>query len=322
MTFLDVPRLALLLIPVGLIAAYLIIQRVRQRTLVRFTNLDLLASVAPSRPGWQRHIPAAALVVAIGLMVVGLAHPARVVRTPRQKATVVLTLDTSGSMIANDVRPSRLGAAQQAARNFVSALPPGVQLGLVQFSTTASVRVAPTTDRSTVLAAINALTAGGGTATGTALDLALEAINSVPRASNGQPVPAAIVLMSDGSPTIGNADESPLQAVDTAAAAAKRAGVKINTIAYGTQDGAISFGNNIVPVPSDPAAMAAIAKTTGGHTFTATTASQLKSVYSAIGRAVGFDVHRKDVGAWFTFLAFVVAVLAAVAALFWTQRMV
>ncbi|HEX9530187.1 MAG TPA: VWA domain-containing protein [Acidimicrobiales bacterium] len=320
MTFLDLSRLALLLVPAGLVVAYLLVQRVRARTLVRFTNVDLLASVAPRRPGWQRHIPAAALVAALALMVVGLAHPARVVRTPRQKATVVLTLDTSGSMIADDVSPTRLGAAQQAARTFVQALPPGVQLGLVKFESTAEVLVSPTTDRATVLAAINQLTASGGTATGDGLDLALQAINTVPRAANGKPVPAAIVLMSDGVPMIGHGGLSPSEAVAAAAASARQQGVKVHTIAYGTQEGAIRFGDRVVAVPSDPAAMAAIASATGGHTFSARSSGQLKSVYRAIGRAVGYDVHRKDVAAWFTVLAFVVAALAAAAALYWTQR--
>lgn len=322
MTFVDPVRLALLLLPVGLIGAYLAVQRLRQRSLMRFTSVDLLASVAPRRPGWQRHIPAAALVLAVALLAVGLAHPATVVRTPRQRATVMLTLDTSGSMIADDVRPSRLGAAQDAARRFVSALPRGVQLGLVQFSTTASVLVTPTTDRATVLAAIDSLRAGGGTATGPALQLALQAITSVPRAANGRPVPAAIVLMSDGSPTIGAGDQTPQEAVAGAARAARDAGVKVNTIAYGTRDGTISVGGREIAVPSDPEAMAAIASATGGHSFTATTSGQLRSVYDAIGRAVGYDVHHKDVASWFSVLAFIMAVVAAVAALFWTQRMV
>jgi Ca-activated chloride channel family protein len=255
-------------------------------------------------------------------LVLSFAQPARAIRTPKQRATVVLTLDISGSMIANDVTPSRLGAAQQAARNFVHALPPGVQLGLVSFSTHAKVLVPPTTDRTTVVAAIDSLQAGGGTATADAIQLSLEAIAALPPSADGKPAPAAIVLMSDGSPTVGTGDQSPQQAVGNATAAAKQANVKINTIAYGTQDGVAVIQGRAIAVPSDPAAMAAIASGSGGQTFTAKSAGQLKSVYNQIGRAVGYDVHRHEITAWFTGLALALAVLAAIFALIWTQRVV
>ncbi len=176
MTFLASGRLVLLLAPVALLVAYLLVQRSRRRVAVRFTSVELLASVAPRRSGWQRHVASAALLGALILLVLGFAQPARVERTPKQRATVVLTLDISGSMISGDVVPSRLAAAQQAARGFVNALPTGVQLGLVSFATSANVLVPPTSDRSAVLAAINNLQAGGGTATADALLLSLKSI--------------------------------------------------------------------------------------------------------------------------------------------------
>jgi Ca-activated chloride channel family protein len=289
---------------------------------VRFTSVDLLASVAPRRSGWQRHIPAGALLAALALLVIGFAQPARALRTPRQRATVVLTLDVSGSMVASDVAPSRLAAAQQAARGFVGALPPGVQLGLVSFAGTANVLVPPTADRSTIVAAINGLRAGGGTATGDAIALSLDAINALPVGADGKKAPAAIVLMSDGSPTVGRNGQSPAQAVSAAATAAKQAGVRINTIAFGTQEGEIVQGGRAIAVPWDPAAMAQIASDSGGRTFTAQTASQLKSVYSQIGRVVGYDVHRHEITAWFTGVALAFVIGAAVSALIWTQRIV
>jgi Ca-activated chloride channel family protein len=197
-----------------------------------------------------------------------------------------------------------------------------VQLGLVSFSTGARVLVAPTTDRTTVLAAINGLQAGGGTATADAIDLSLKAIAALPRGADGKAAPAAVVLMSDGSPTIGIGDQSPQQSVDDETAAAKQAGVKINTIAYGTQVGFIVVRGQTIAVPSDPAAMAAIASGSGGQTFTAQSAGQLKSVYNQIGRAVGYDVHRHEITAWFTGIALALAILSAVFALIWTQRVV
>jgi Ca-activated chloride channel homolog len=320
MTFLASWRLIILIGPVALFVAYLMVQRSRRRVAVRFTSVDLLASVAPRRSGWQRHVASVALLLALILLVLAFAEPARVERTPKQQATVVLTLDISGSMIANDVSPSRLGAAQTAARDFVNALPPGVKLGLISFSTSASVLVPPTADRSSVLSAINSLQAGGGTATGEALTLALNTISAVPKGAGGKPVPAAIVLMSDGAPTIGLNGESPLQSVVDAAAAAKQDAVKIDTIAFGTQDGTVTIEGETIAVPSDPAAMAQIAADSGGETFTAQSAEQLKSVYHQIGRVVGYDVHRHEITAWFTGLGLIVAALAGVAGLLWTQR--
>jgi Ca-activated chloride channel family protein len=128
--------------------------------------------------------------------------------------------------------------------------------------------------------------------------------------------------MSDGTPTIGRADQSPAAAVTAATAAAKQAGVPISTIAFGTQGGTVDIQGQVIAVPSDPAAMAQIAADSGGHTFTAETAGQLKSVYKQIGRAVGYDVHRRDITIWFTGAALIMAMLAAGAALVWNQRLV
>lgn len=320
MTFLSGWRLAFLAAPLALVVAYVLAQRSRQKAAVRFTSVGMLASVAPRRPGWQRHLPTAALIAAMVLLIVGFAQPARAVRTPKQRATVILVLDTSGSMIAGDVSPSRLAAAQLGARNFATALPSGVQLGLESFSSGSRMLVAPTTDRSSVLAAIDALTAGGGTATGDAITMALSAIKALPPAADGKPAPAAIVLMSDGSPTIGTGDATPEQSAEDAATAAGQAGVKIHTIAYGTTNGVVDIGGQSIPVPADPAAMARIAGLSGGQTFTAATASQLRSVYDQIGRAVGYDTHRREITAWFTGLGLLLAVGAAAGALVWTQR--
>jgi Ca-activated chloride channel family protein len=320
MTFLASWRLLLLLVPAALLVAYLLAQRARRKVAVRFTSVDLLASVAPRRSGWQRHVASVTLLGALILLVLGFAQPARVERTPKQRATVVLTLDISGSMIANDVAPTRLAAAQEAARQFVNALPSGVQLGLVSFSTSASVLVSPTSDRSSVLAAINSLQPGGGTATGDAILLALSTVTTVPAGADGKVAPGAIVLMSDGSPTIGHNGGSPQQSVADASAAANQAGVKVDTIAFGTQDGTVTIAGQTLSVPSDPAAMAQIASATGGQTFTAQSADQLKSVYHQIGRVVGYDVHRHEITAWFTGIALVVVAAAGVASLLWTQR--
>jgi Ca-activated chloride channel homolog len=321
-TFLASWRLVFIAAPVILLLAYLLAQRSRRKAAVRFSSVDLLASVAPKRPGWQRHVPTAAFLSALVVFVLAFAQPARLISVPKQRATVVLTLDTSGSMIATDVAPSRLAAAQQAARQFVKALPPGVQIGLVDFSTNASVLAAPTSDRSTILAAIDSLQAGGGTATAAAIKLSVQAITSVPAGKGGQKAPGAIVLMSDGSPTIGENGLSPSDSVTTEAAAAKAAGVKINTIAFGTSNGTITVQGEVIPVPADPTAMAQIASASGGRTFTAQSADQLKSVYSEVGRVVGYNVQHRDITAWFIGAALVLMIAAAAGALTWNQRLV
>jgi Ca-activated chloride channel family protein len=322
MTFLVSWRLAFIAVPVVLLCTYLLAQRSRRQAAVRFSSVDLLASVAPKRPGWQRHVPAAVFLGALVVFVLAFAQPARLISTPKQRATVVLTLDTSGSMVATDVSPTRLAAAQQAARDFVNALPAGVQIGLVDFSTTASVLAAPTSDRATVVAAINGLSAGGGTATAAAIKLSVQTVTSVPVGKTGQKAPGTMVLMSDGSPTIGENGMTAAASVATEAAAAKASGVKINTIAFGTPNGTVTIQGEVIPVPADPAAMAQIASATGGRTFSAQSADQLKSVYNEIGRVVGYNVEHRDITAWFIGVALALMVAAAGAALTWNQRLV
>jgi Ca-activated chloride channel family protein len=322
MTFLASWRLVFIVAPLVLLAAYLVAQYSRRRAAVRFSSVDLLASVAPRRPAWQRHLPAAAFLAAVVIFVFAFAQPARLIRTPKQRATVVLTLDTSGSMVATDVTPNRLAAAQEAARNFVQALPKGIQVGLVSFSTGAAVDVAPTSDRASLLAAINGLQAGGGTATAAAINLSLQTIKSVPVAKGNKQAPGTIVLMSDGSPTIGENGISPIASATSEASAAKAAGVKVNTIAFGTPNGTVTIQGETIPVPADPATMAQIASSSGGRTFSAQSASQLKSVYNEIGRAVGYDVQYRDITEWFLGIALIMLIAAAGGTLVWSQRLV
>lgn len=321
MTFTEPGRLLLLLAPVALLVAYVVAQRSRQRAALRFSSVELLASVAPRRSGWQRHLPAAALLAAIAVLALAVAGPAMVVRQTRERAIVVLSLDTSPSMTSADVPPSRLAAAQEEARRFVRELPEGFEVGLVQFAERAYVLVTPTGDRTAVLAAIDSLQVFPGTATGEGINLSLAAIAALPEASRN--APAAIVLMSDGTPTVsGRGDLSPQQAADEAAENAKDAGIPVNTIAFGTPDGTAIVNGETARVPVDPVAMKKIADTTGGRTFTAETAGELKSVYDEIGRDIVYVESKRDITAAFTAAALVVAVLAAIGALIWTQRVI
>ena len=133
MSFASPSRLLLIVLPLGLLGAYILVQRSRRKYALRFTSVDLLASVAPRRPGWQRHISAALMLLALLALVVGLAGPVRKVRVARQRGTIMLAIDTSRSMSATDVAPDRLSAAEDAARLFVEKLPAGLKVGLLTF---------------------------------------------------------------------------------------------------------------------------------------------------------------------------------------------
>ena len=141
--------LGLLLVPIAL-ALYLLVQRRRARYVVRFTNVDLLTNLVPRAPRWRRHVPTALYLAAVAALAIALARPSAVLNVPREEATVMLAMDVSRSMLATDVDPDRLTAAQAAAETFVDQLPAGFRVGLVAFSTDARLVVAPTTDRGQV----------------------------------------------------------------------------------------------------------------------------------------------------------------------------
>jgi Ca-activated chloride channel family protein len=323
MTFLSGWRLVLLVAPLVLLVAYLLVQRRRHTQVLQFTSVDLLDSVAPKRSGWQRHLPAAALLLALVALVVAFAQPAMAQKVAKDRATILLTLDTSGSMMATDVSPSRLQAAEDQARRFVQGLPDGIQVGLVTFDSNARLLVPPSTDTAPVLDALGQLETGGGTATAAGIRTALAAVEGVPKGDSSKPTPGVIVLMSDGAPTISDdGTNDAIGAANRAAADAKAAGVPVDTIAFGTAQGQVTVRGQTVPVPYDPQTMAQIASTSGGRSFTAETADQLASIYDAIGRDVAFVEETKEVTALFAGAGLLLAMLAAAGALLWTQKLV
>ena len=315
MKLLAADRLWLLAAVVALAAAYVAVQVVgRRRYAVRFTNLALLGSVAPKRPGWRRHVPAGLLLLALLAMVVSLARPAHEEEVPRERATIIMAIDVSISMDATDVLPSRLEAARAAARSFADELPEPINLGLVAFAGTASVLVAPTTDHASVIDAISRLQLAEATAIGEAVLASLDAIAGVPPAGDGEPVPAHIVLMSDGETTAGTP-------TDIAAEDADEAGVPVSTIAFGTPTGTIEYDGELVQVPVNVDELAGLAEATGGSTFEAATGEELRSVYADIGSSIGFETEDREIGAWFTGAAFALALLSSVASLAWFSRL-
>ncbi|MFP5346230.1 MAG: VWA domain-containing protein [Actinomycetes bacterium] len=315
-TLLAPARLWLLLLLPVLALLYWLVQRRRHRYSVRFTNLALLRQVAPRRPAWRRHAAAAGLLATVALMVLTFARPADEVRVPRERATVIVTIDVSLSMMAEDVEPSRLVAAQQAARSFVQDLPPRLNVGLVSFAGTASVLVPPTTEREPVLRAIDDLKLAEYTAIGEGIFTSLSALDLVPAdpSSPGEHVPGAIVLLSDGETTVGRSNSE-------AAAAARQAGVPVSTIAFGTPDGVLQLDGLSQPVPVGDGDLRRNADDTGGRFYRAETAGQLQDVYADIGSSLGYVTQPQEVtGRWagYTLLALLVTVAGSLA---WFGRM-
>jgi len=314
LTFLSRSRLWVLLAVVALAAAYVVMQLRRKEYAVRFTNLALLDSVAPDRPGWRRHLPATAFVLAMIALVSAFARPAKPVKVPRERATVVMAIDVSLSMEATDVAPNRITAAQEAAKSFVDIVPARLNLGLVAFSGVAQVLVPPTSDHALLKRSIDNLQLGPRTAIGEAVFASLGTIASVPSAPGQEPAPGRIVLMSDGETTVGRPN-------DQATKAATDAKVQISTIAFGTDEGFVTVEGRNIPVPVNRPALAQIADATGGRAFEAASAKELRRVYADIGSSIGYRTEQREVTSWLVGVALVFALAAAAGSLLWTSRL-
>jgi len=313
-SFLSPWRLLLLLVVAAVVVVYVVQARRRSTYTVRFTELDLLASVAPRRPGWRRHVPASLLALSLVALVVGFARPQAQVDVPAERATVVVALDVSLSMQAVDVSPTRLSAAQQAATRFVEALPARFNVGLVSFSGTAALVVPPTQDHAKVTQAVQDLTLDNGTAIGEAVLTSLGALKQLPGAPGLPAPPARIVLLSDGSNTVG-------RPVEQGVSAARDAGVPVSTIAFGTREGTVTIMRQTISVPVDREALQALADGTGGKAYTAESATALSGVYSDIGSQVGTTQERREVTSRFTGLGLLLVTGAAVLGLLWGIRL-
>ena len=310
--------LFLLLIVAALAIVYVVQQLRRQRYVARFSNVSLLASIAPKRPGWRRHLTFALLLVALAVLTTGFARPTSNVRVPRERATVMVAIDVSLSMKATDVLPDRLDAAKKAAEEFADILPPKINLGLVSFGGSASLRIPPTTDRDAFKSAVDSLSLQESTAIGEAVFSCLDAITTFSRTSTTsteKPAPARIVLLSDGTNNSG-------RSVASAITAAKQATVPVSTIAFGTQDGTIEYNGTLQRVPADIPTLRGLAQSTGGSFHTATSAEELRSVYADIGSQIGYTTSRKDISWRFLGIGLGLAMAAAAGALLWAGRLV
>jgi Ca-activated chloride channel family protein len=320
MHFLAPAWLLLLIVVFGVAAVYSVLQLRRKKYVARFSNVELLASVAPRRPGWRRHLTFALLLIGLAVLTVGVAQPTAAVKVPRDRATVIVAVDVSLSMQATDALPDRITAAKKAATDFVDKLPPRINVGLVKFGGNASVVVPPTIDRNSLKLAIqNQLQLQDSTAIGEAIFTSLDAINVFGKATtpkDDKPAPARIVLLSDGT---SNKGRSPMQG----AAAAKAAHVPISTIAFGSDTGTVDIpGYGPQPVPADKVTLREVADATGGSFHTATSAQELRSVYANIGTQIGFTTAHKVVAWRFLVIGFLFTLAAAGTSLLWSGRLV
>ncbi|MGH3980720.1 MAG: VWA domain-containing protein [Pseudonocardiaceae bacterium] len=306
-----------------LLAGYLWVQRRRRRHTLRFANLAMLERVAPRRPGWSRHVPAALLLAALVLFTVALAGPTAETKVPRNRATVMLVIDVSLSMQATDIEPSRLAAAQQSATKFANDLTPGVNLGLVSFAGSPTVLVSPTAERASVRGAIAGLKLAEATGTGEAIFAALQSIDTFGQVvSDAQgPPPARIVLLTDGKQTVPTPVADDPRGAFTAARAAAAEKIPISTISFGTDYGQVEIQGDTVPVPADDESMQRIADLSGGEYYDATSAGELSEVYDNLAEQIGYEIKRTDASKPWLVAGTVTSLLAAATALTIGQRL-
>ncbi len=316
----------LLTIPV-LIGIYIWAQRRRQRYALRYASLSLLKAAMDRGPGLRRHVPPLMFLGAFTLMIVAMARPIAVVTMPTQQGTVILAIDVSGSMNADDLKPDRIEAAKAAARSFIDRQPEGVQIGIVSFSDAASLLQPPTSDRAQALAALDRLQADGGTAIGSAINMSLNSLFAKPGSNvmAATPAPAAaapvgsyssglVVLLTDGENTWG---PSPIDAAQNAA----NEGVRIYTVGIGSAAGALLHvnGQNIT-AGLDEETLKQIAQMTGGKYYNATTETDLTKIYENLSAHLILKTQRTELTAGFTSLAAILSLAAGMISLFWFNR--
>jgi Ca-activated chloride channel homolog len=306
---------ALAIVPLAL-AAYVLARRRRRRYAVRFPGVATLAPLVPAASAWRRRVPVALFLAALTALALALAKPQTTVAVPREQASIVLVTDTSRSMLADDVDPSRLEAARSAALDFLDKVPGPAHVGIVAFSTDPHTLEPPTDDHDKIRQVVEDLSADGGTATGDALAAALAMLDKPQDkgASQRRP-PAAIVLLSDGETTTGR-DPTVVARV------AKRLHVPIYTVALGTEDATIELpGGAVVPVPPDPETMAAIARLSGGRAFQAEDSGDLADIYKTLGARVATKEEKREITAAFAACGGVLLAAAAAAGLRTTARL-
>jgi Ca-activated chloride channel family protein len=280
--------IGLLLVP-ALLALYILRERRRLSYARRFTSTALLPNLVGTSPAWRRHLPLALFLVALAAMIVGVARPHASLSVQREEATVLIAIDSSLSMSSQDIRPSRLAAAKNAAGNFVDGMPKKFRVAVIGFAGRAYVAVPPTEDRALVRSALDSLKSGQGTALGDAVALGTRLARSE-RTSDGRIPPTAMLIISDGAQMSGRTTPS------AAAAQARAQHIPVYTVVVGTQDGVVNVPlaggyQAQLRVPPSPDTLRTLARATGGQFFTAPDAARLQQVYKNLGSRLG---HRRQ----------------------------
>jgi Ca-activated chloride channel family protein len=278
--------LALLAVPLAL-AALALARRRPDRYVVRFPATATLGAVLPRAGRVRRALPTLLLCLALAALALALARPEATVAVPNERASVILVTDTSGSMNATDVEPSRLAAAKAAGERFLDSVPDRLRVGLVAYAEGTHTVLRPTAEHAEVRTALDGLQAEGGTATGDALAGALDALGE----RGKEAPPAAIVVLSDGATTSG---DDPVEV----ARRARAAGVPVSTVALGTPDGSLQLPDGrVTPVPPDPESLREIAQASGGRAYAAEDAGALEQVYEDLGSQIGTRPEQREVTA-------------------------
>jgi Ca-activated chloride channel homolog len=298
----------LALVPLAVLA-YQASRRRGSRYAVRYTAVPALKAAAGTVPAWRRHLPAALALAALAALVLALAKPEKTVAVPVERASIMLVTDHSRSMSATDVSPDRLSAAQRAARTFLNTLPDQVRVGAVAFSDTPDAVQAPSSDHDDARRIVDGQVADGATATGAALEVAIDALKNDKQ--NGKRPPSAIVLLSDGKTTV---PPDPVPVARTAG----QLKIPIYTVALGTRDATVPnpnpFGTPLLVAP-DPETLRQIAQVSGGKAFTAEDSDSLKSIYKTLGSQLGTKSQKKQITAAFAIGGLVLLLGAAVSSL-------
>jgi len=305
---------ALLLVPLAAVAYWASRQRAK-RYAVRFTAVPALRLAAGTVPAWRRHLPAALALAALAALVLAMAKPQKTVAVPIERATIMLVTDHSRSMSATDVEPTRLAAAQRAARAFLDKLPSQVRVGAVAFSDSPDAVQAPSNDHDDARRIIDGQVADGATATGDALQVAIDALRNDKQ--NGKRPPSAIILLSDGKTTTG---PEPVPIARTAG----QLKIPIYTVALGTRDATVPnpnpFGTPLIVGP-DPETLRQISQVSGGKAYTAEDSDRLNSIYKTLGSQLGTRKKLREISSSFAIGGLVLLLGAGIASLRWAGRL-
>lgn len=345
MSFLWPEMLWLLAVVPALVAAYLFLLGRKKKTALRYANLNLVREAMAAGLRFKRHIPPLLFLIALTLLILAVARPSAVVTLPTHQRTVILAMDTSGSMRATDVEPSRMAAAQAAAKAFVTDQPRGTRIGVVTFAGSAAVAQAPTDDREEILASIDRFQLQRATAIGSGILMSLKTIfpdaefdlrswnprrdsqaaapldqASKPEKPAFKPVPpgsytsAVIILLTDGQSNVGP------DPIESARIAAER-GVRVYTVGFGTAEGEIlRFEGWSMRVRLDEQALTKIAELTQGEYFYAGSAEDLKKVYQTLSSRLVFVTKETEITALFSAAAALFALIAGLLSVWWFNR--